>query len=93
MSRSDRYSKASRGRWEPGGDGRTEWAFEGGPKAVRPVGEPEGTSVIKAGACQCALSGRFLWGAKPGGTAEVYVASVPAEKLGTEAFFFCPGTL
>ena len=54
------------------------------------VGEPEGTSVIKAGVCWYAQSGRRTYGAKPGGTAEVFTASVPAEKLGTEAFYFVP---
>jgi len=28
-----------------------EWAFEGGPNAFGQLGEPEGISVTKAGAC------------------------------------------
>ncbi len=89
MSKPRRYCSESRRWWEGGRERGAQWAFEGRPKAARQVGEPEGTSVIKAGACQCALRGRES--VKPGGTAEAMIASVPAVKLGTEAFFFCPG--
>ncbi len=87
------YLSESRGRWDRGRDGRAEWAFEGGPNAAGQVGEPEGTSVIKAGACQCALSGRVS--VKPGGTAEGCISLLSQRMLGTEAIFifpFCPGT-
>ena len=56
----------------------------------RQVGEPEGISVSKAGACQCALSGRSFQGVKPGGTAEACIASVPAGKARDRGVFLCP---
>ena len=57
----------------------------------RQVGEPEGISVSKAGACQCALSGRPLDGASSRVAPQELVSLLSQqEKLGTEAFFFVP---
>ena len=76
MSSTGKYLSESRGWWKRGRDGLGEWAFEGRPNVATPVGESEWFSVIKAGVCLYAVSGRDI-PVKPGGTAEVS-ASVPA---------------
>lgn len=88
------YPTESRGGWNRGGDGRAEWALEGGPNTPdhggasrRAGGDLRYQSRRMSVRAKWALS----WSVKPGGTAEVFASLLSQqEKLGTEAFSFVP---